>query len=65
MPESLNWTTEDELAVVRHLYERKNVKALRAYLVAAYWRKWYGPGMEVEPAIVIFQVQDWVGELER
>ena len=59
------WTTEDELAYVRHLYEKGNAAGLKRYIWLAINRKWHGPGMNVDPGTVLLQAQDWLTELKQ
>ena len=64
--EPIVWTTADELASVRKLFVAGQVALLRRYLyIARYQRRWGGEGMEVEPGVVILQVEDWLIELTK
>jgi hypothetical protein len=65
MFECLNWTTEDELEFVRHLFVAGNVKALESYVKVAPDRIWYGRGMNVDPQQVILEAKDLLAELHR
>ena len=59
------WTTQDELMFVRGLFDRKKIKELRNYCRLMHERRWWGPGMEVNPMILIPEARDLLAELER
>lgn len=65
MRESNVWTTQDELATVRRIYNRRDIVALRQYLWLCRNRVWHGDGMRVDPGIVILQVEDYIIQIER
>lgn len=59
------WTTEDELAYLRGLVRGGKIKLLRSYVRISYCRRWYGPGMRVNPGMVILAARDMLAEMER
>jgi len=62
----VQWTTQDELAFVRHkLFEAGKVDALRRYVQLAPYRVWHGPGMNIDPGMVILAAQDMLAALEK
>jgi len=61
--QNLSWTTADELASVRKLFEAGRLDLLKKYLENARSRRWVGEGMRVEPGVVILQTEDWIAEL--
>lgn len=62
MPE--RWTTQDELATVRSLLEKKDLHRLVNYLNAARQRQWHGDGMNVDPRQVIWAAEDAIKRLK-
>ena len=65
MPPPITWTTADEVALIRKMFLAGNIKALRQYEHNALNRVWHGAGMEIDPAIVIWEAQDCIAELMR
>jgi hypothetical protein len=64
LPNSMRWTTQDELAYLRGLYLRGKILVLRSYVQTAVRRQWWGDGMNVDPQLVILAARDWLAELE-
>lgn len=63
--ESKVWTTQDELQFLRRMYQNKNIKALRGYVLHAHDRVWFGPGMRVEAGRVILEARDLLKQLKK
>ncbi len=58
------WTTLDETMFARHkYYDKRDIDGLRSYIHVCQCRRWYGPGMQVDPATVILQAMDWLNDL--
>jgi hypothetical protein len=60
--ESPTWTTADEMAYVKGLWERGNCRALEEWLRVSEHRVWRGFGMAVELEVVRQQVREWLKE---
>ncbi len=59
------WTTEDELAYLRHLVRDGKIGALRVWVRVAPHRRWFGPGMRVEAGMVILAARDMLAKMEH
>lgn len=59
------WTTQDELMFVRSLFDRGKLRELRNYCRLLHERRWWGPGMAVNPMIVIPEARDLLKKLEK
>ena len=60
-----NWTTADELETVDTLFQKRSLQALRNYINTARTRSWHGPGMMVNPQLVILYTEQKIHELEK
>lgn len=58
------WTTQDEIAFLRRLADKKDAKAIRRWLNLALIRRWHGEGMHVEVGRCILAAKDMLEELE-
>jgi len=62
--ESSDWTTEDEIAFVRHLYNRRNLKAMSDYRRMLPYRDFRGAGMHVDVMLVRLALNSLIDALE-
>ena len=63
IPTSMRWTTYDEILFIRKLHEKGKLSHLQNYVKTAMVRKWYGPGMVVNPDLVIAAAHDHILDL--
>jgi hypothetical protein len=59
------WTTTDEISTMRSYADRGMLKHLRQSLLILPHRRWYGPGMDVDPVKVAKAIREMIVDLER
>lgn len=57
-------TTLDELEYLRGLKKRGKLDLLKTSLQNAPYRAWYGPGMDVDPIRIIYELREMIREME-
>lgn len=62
--EPLEWTTEDEIAFARHLYNKRNLPALSHYRRMLPYRNFHGAGMHVDVVLVRLAMNSLIDALE-
>lgn len=62
--EPLDWTTEDEIAAVRQMYNHKNIRALSNYRRMLPYRTFHGAGMHVDAVLVRLAMNSLIDALE-
>ena len=63
--ESTDWTTDDEIDSIRHMFNRKNIVALQHYRRVLPYRDFHGAGMYVNVTIVRLTLNSLIDALEQ
>lgn len=63
--ESMDWTTEDEIAFVRCMFNRRNIIGLQRYRRLLQYRVYHGPGMFVNREYVRLALNSLIDTLEQ